>query len=851
MMSSSGVWMVDLSDRTARSRVRKPLRTGLPGAVAIAAGAMVFSSAAAAQAPPEPPASCASVSVESLDIWDDRIEIVTMPDSVEFGWNAPEDGLDYWGPLAESNNSWVLCLPTVPGLTSSYVALDRWHVWPLTTVFDGLVPFAGLDHEVSTEAMVIRGLAPGIDYWVRYVYIRIVFDEEGTAVGEPALTNWIHFRLEGPLQLPAPVNVHGAGLWGPRRLASNEIAVYWSAFAGGGVVESFQVRSKEATSANWSDWSEVPGGPEARWHTLDGLTPGTRYTFEVRGINSAGAGAPTRVVGVPRPDSRTFDAPCPLDDRLGEPSAVHNEKVWMARQEEESFRATSSGTAALFGWFVDGEPTPESVEYNVCRPVFPGSSRYRVESAMRSPEDLGFVGRLRADEGYAVALDGLAQEDQYWIQAVHQPSSDEGGEVEVTTWIRVDEAYWRFEVNRARTLPYWDHRLPAFERRMGYESFPGILETFGGNVPLRAPAAPSTVRASEQSSDSAVLRWEPSTAGGRVEEWQYRTARESGGGWTRWRAMPGEADRLTHVVDGLTPGERYTFEVRGANSETAGASTTDSLQLSTEPPSGCSEAAGSTAEVSAVCLGGGRFRFEATWESQHDGRRGAAQMRRLTESTGVATFFDTDNVELVFKVLDGREANGNHWVFYGGMTDLGYTLTVTDTQTGEVKSYRNEPGSTCGGGDTTAFGAASASSATAGGFGSIGLFSARTATPWARSVQAALGCPGDALCLAGGRFDATVEYTNPATGLVGSGRPMLGTDNTGYMTFFSPDNVELAIKVLDGRAFNDSYWVFATGLTDVDYTVTVKDMLGGDVKTYDSQDADSFCTLQDLEAFPQ
>ena len=226
-------------------------------------------------------------------------------------------------------------------------------------------------------------------------------------------------------------------------------------------------------------------------------------------------------------------------------------------------------------------------------------------------------------------------------------------------------------------------------------------------------------------------------------------------------------------------------------------------------------------------------------------------MRRLTDSTGVATFFDADNVELVFKVLDGTEANGNHWVFYGGMTDLGYTLTVTDTRTGEVKSYRNEPGSTCGGGDTTAFGADSASAATKGAFGPIGLFSARTATPWARSVQAGLGCPGDALCLAGGRFEASVQYTNPATGLAGSGRPILGTDNTGYMTFFSPDNVELAIKVLDGRAFNDSYWVFATGLTDVDYTITVKDTFGGEVRTYGSQDGGQFCTIQDLDAFPQ
>ena len=81
MTSSSGVWMVDLRDRSACFRVRNPLRPMLHGKVAVAAWVMVFASAATAQAPPEPPASCAT-SIESLDLWDERIEIATMPDSV-------------------------------------------------------------------------------------------------------------------------------------------------------------------------------------------------------------------------------------------------------------------------------------------------------------------------------------------------------------------------------------------------------------------------------------------------------------------------------------------------------------------------------------------------------------------------------------------------------------------------------------------------------------------------------------------------------------------------------------------------------------------------------------------------
>ena len=848
MGNHCGVLRSDLDDVPL---ARNWLRPTLGRAALIAACSLVLAAAATAQAPKEPPASCAT-NVGPRDKWDDRIEITTMPDSVELKWNAPETSLDYFGPWSDRVNTWVLCFPAIPGLPSSYVASDsRYRELPLTTIFDADTRFAGLDHEVSIESLSLRGLAPGIDYWVQYWYTALWVNDEGQVSGRRASTNWIHFLLDGSPQVPAPVNVHGAGVWGPRRLSSSELTVYWSASSGGGIVDSFQIRAKDAASGVWNDWLDVGGGPEARWHTFDGLVPGRSYTFEVRAVNAVGAGPPTEVTGTPRPDSRILEPPCPLPDQLGEPSELHNEKVRMAFQDEGSREATLSGVAMLFGWFVDGEPTAGSVEYNLCRPAFPGSKRYRIEAAMQNPAALSGWGRDYAgDLGYVVAIDGLAAEDQYWIQAVHQPSSEEGGAAELTTWIPSYEAWYRQELHlRARSL--FRHWVPRFKWRIGYESYPGVLERFARLYRLGRPDAPQTLVASESSPGSAVLRWDPSLTGGKVERWEYRTAKGSQGDWSWWRTMPGEVDRLAHVVDGLEPGERYVFQVRGTNSEDTGASRRDSLQFTPGPAFGCAEATGYAAELTAVCLGDGRFRFEVTWESPHDGRSGAGMMRRLTDSTGVATFFNPDNVELVFKVLDGTEANGRHWVFYGGLTDLGYTLTVTDTQTGKVETFRNEPGDLCGEGDTSTFGAASASAAGWGGARLVASFPATQQAHWIEPLRTGPSCPSDALCLAGGRFEATVEWTNPATGLTGGGYPLLGTDNTGYMTFFSPDNVELAIKVLDGRAVNDSYWVFAAGLTDVDYTVTVKDTLEGKVKTYSSGDAGQYCTIQDVDAFPQ
>ncbi len=55
------------------------------------------------------------------------------------------------------------------------------------------------------------------------------------------------------------------------------------------------------------------------------------------------------------------------------------------------------------------------------------------------------------------------------------------------------------------------------------------------------------------------------------------------------------------------------------------------------------------------------------------------------------------------KVLDGRQENEHFWVFYGALSNLRYTLTVTDTETGAVRIYANPSGTFGSVGDTRAF----------------------------------------------------------------------------------------------------------------------------------------------------
>ena len=66
----------------------------------------------------------------------------------------------------------------------------------------------------------------------------------------------------------------------------------------------------------------------------------------------------------------------------------------------------------------------------------------------------------------------------------------------------------------------------------------------------------------------------------------------------------------------------------------------------------------------------------------------------LTPDSGYFWFFDPANVELTVKVLNGCAVNNHYWVFAAGLTNVNVVLTVTDTQTGQTKSYTNPQGRT-------------------------------------------------------------------------------------------------------------------------------------------------------------
>ncbi len=97
----------------------------------------------------------------------------------------------------------------------------------------------------------------------------------------------------------------------------------------------------------------------------------------------------------------------------------------------------------------------------------------------------------------------------------------------------------------------------------------------------------------------------------------------------------------------------------------------------------------------------------------------------------------------------------------------------------------------------------------------------------------ASGAAPEALLLGDGRFALEVEWRTG--GEKGTGRPLPHSDESGAFWFFGPDNPELLVKLLDGRAVNGHFWVFHAAATSVDYTLTVTDLDTGRQRRYEKR----------------
>jgi len=212
--------------------------------------------------------------------------------------------------------------------------------------------------------------------------------------------------------------------------------------------------------------------------------------------------------------------------------------------------------------------------------------------------------------------------------------------------------------------------------------------------------------------------------------------------------------------------------------------------------------------------------------------------------------------------------NNAYWVLFGALSDMEYTLKIEDTVTGNVQTYANPAHTLASKADVTAFEETAASriegaSSTGATYGDLAALQYAltkelerevTAKPvrlaTAKSVAALSGCVNgpENLCLANARFDVEIQWKNYTTGQEGFGRAVPLSGDSGYFWFFGKDNLEIAVKILDGTGVNGKYWVFYGALTDVEFNMVVTDTVTGATKTYYNP-PNVMKSVADVEAF--
>lgn len=288
---------------------------------------------------------------------------------------------------------------------------------------------------------------------------------------------------------------------------------------------------------------------------------------------------------------------------------------------------------------------------------------------------------------------------------------------------------------------------------------------------------------------------------------------------------------------GLAPSHTYgsggTYTVWLTVTDGGGLTDSTSRSVTVSPPTGSCVANGQT-----LCLVNNRFRITLSWVDPS----GSSMAGNVVSGDGFASagffwFFTSTNLEVGVKILDGTAVNGKFWLYHGAITDLQYTLNVTDTVTGTSKSYSKAAGSLCGGGDVNAF----PQSLTGGG---LALES------WSEDVDLlpAFGFAGTCTssptqaCLIGNRFRVRALRGGTAQGAVRI------NDGTAAFTFFSPDNPEIFLKILDAAVINGQFWLYWGSITDQSYQIEITDTVAETSRVYSPPGP--LCGSSDVNAFP-
>ncbi|HVT61598.1 MAG TPA: hypothetical protein VHR45_24770 [Thermoanaerobaculia bacterium] len=104
------------------------------------------------------------------------------------------------------------------------------------------------------------------------------------------------------------------------------------------------------------------------------------------------------------------------------------------------------------------------------------------------------------------------------------------------------------------------------------------------------------------------------------------------------------------------------------------------------------------------------------------------------------------------------------------------------------------------------------------------------------------------LCIMGGRFGVSVIWTK-SDGSQGPGHAISLNGGSGTFWFFSSDNSEMLVKMVEGCALGNHWWFFAAATTNVGYAIQVVDYSTTSGNVYTNGVNHPAMPIQDTGAF--
>lgn len=91
-----------------------------------------------------------------------------------------------------------------------------------------------------------------------------------------------------------------------------------------------------------------------------------------------------------------------------------------------------------------------------------------------------------------------------------------------------------------------------------------------------------------------------------------------------------------------------------------------------------------------LCLLDDRFKVQVDWRQTPSGPSIPAGASQATDGNGFFYFFSPDSVDLVVGMMNNCPVDNRFWVFYGALSNVDYTIRVTDTESGSSREYANQ-----------------------------------------------------------------------------------------------------------------------------------------------------------------